>query len=62
MRLKVLKAHTGLQERDGLLVQVSDPLIRAALTETQTHDPARTARLCDSDAPAQELLTPNKHA
>lgn len=42
--------------------QVTDPLIRADLTENVKHDTARTARLCDSDVQTQELLTSDKHA
>lgn len=49
MRIKVLKAHMGLQERDAPDLQVTDPLIRAALTENLTHDTTKIARLCDSD-------------
>lgn len=41
--------------------QVTDPLIREALTENATHDPARSAFLCNSDVKTQELLTCDKH-
>lgn len=61
MRLKVLKHPSACRSGTPSCWQVTDPLIRAALTENMTHDTARIARLCDSDVQTQELLTPDKH-
>lgn len=41
--------------------QVTDPLIRAALTENGTRDTVRNALLCASDVKTQELVTCGKH-